>query len=59
MTIKKLTELLSKYPEETPIKIFDNTTCGRNNIDTVTIEYVIEDDYSNPEIVLCVDPTKE
>lgn len=58
MTIARLKELLNQYPEETCIKIFDNITCSRNNIDIVTIEYVTEDDYSMPEIILCVDPTK-
>ena len=59
MTIAKFKELLNQYPEETHIKIFNNMTCERNNIDIVTIEYVTEDDYSMPEIILCVDPTKE
>ena len=58
MTIKKLMELLSQFPEESRIKIFDNITCDRDDIDSITIEYVTEDDYSMPEIILCVDPTK-
>lgn len=52
MNIKKLKNLLDQYPEETPIKIWDNATYDCSDIKSVTVEYVIEDDYSMPVITL-------
>lgn len=50
LTIKKLKELLDKYPEESLIMVYDG--CNYNDIKSVTIEYIDGDDYTQPQINL-------
>ena len=55
MTIKKLKELLDQFPEEALIYISDNNGYDGEilrDITSVVIEYVSNDDYQLPEIVL-------
>ena len=54
MKIKMLKSLLDQYPEEAYIKILDNITYSYSDIQAVSIEYVVEDNYSMPVITLKV-----
>ena len=50
MTIKKLKELLDRYPEGSPIMVYDG--CNYNDVHSVIIEYVDGDEYTQPQINL-------
>ncbi len=53
MTNKKLKELLSQYPDETFIYIYDNNYSNSlKDISSVVIEYIDSDDYQLPQITL-------
>ena len=54
ITIKKLKELLDQFPEEALIYISDDNNYGETfrDITSVVIEYVGNDDYQLPEIIL-------
>ena len=50
MNIKKLKELLDKYPEESLVMVYDG--CGCNDITSVIVEYIDSDEYTQPQINL-------
>ena len=53
MTIQKLKELLNQYPDEAVIAICYNRDSGDvRDITSINIEYVSDDDYALPEIIL-------
>lgn len=53
MTIQKLKELLNQYPEESRVIIFDKACeFEQRDITSVLIEYIEDDDYKVPEILL-------
>lgn len=53
MNVKKLKELLNKYPEESLIMIYDG--CDYNDITSVIVEYVDSDGYTQPQINLSIE----